>query len=196
MERLNTAGKALAAGEDGAASIAKGCAEIRMEKFDQLPSGFNVSVLKLWDLFKLKLTEAIKYGDKCDFGGFQVSVSLDEYMLFMGMPSTKTAREKARKTVEEDLESLFSIRLDWLENGGKRGRFSTRLCVAKGITNSRILFSFAPQMASYLTNAYVMQFPMKSLGLTNAILPLTTWGKSFPCITASGTTWKAERMIS
>jgi hypothetical protein len=161
MERLNTAGKALETGEDGAASIIKGCAEIPIEKFDQRPSGFRVSALKLLDMLKIKFTEANKHGEKCSCS--QVSLYLDEYMLFMGKRITKTGREKAKQTADEDLETLFSIRLDWSENSGKRVQLSTRLCTAKGITNSKILFIFTPQMASYLANAYVMQFPMKLL---------------------------------
>jgi transposase len=161
MERINTVGKALSVGESGAVTVTKGCAETIMENFDLRLSGFRVSTLKLWDMLKLKYTEVNRYGEECSC--FLVSVTLDEYMFLMGMPDTSASRVRARQTAEEDLETLFSIRLDWLENGKERGRFSTRLCTAKGINNSVIVFSFAPQMASYLSNAYVMRFPVRLL---------------------------------
>jgi hypothetical protein len=40
-----------------------------------------------------------------------------------------------------------------------------RLCFAKGITNSAILFDFSPPLAKHLINSYVTQFPIKILKL-------------------------------
>lgn len=128
---------------------------------------WNVSTGKLLDICTIKLSQQNTYKGSKDNINPIVELSLDEYMYLLGMKATKDIKDKARKRVKRDLEILYNLSIEWKEKSKKRVkdfvkiRIATRCQFLKGT----ILFSFSPEMASYLTNAYLMRYPLDLLKL-------------------------------
>ena len=152
----------------GEATITKGDLTVFIDQWNSRSagSGLKVSTFKLLDVCALALTAVNTYRPA---GGqapkTSVSIDLDDYMGICGIPDTKPSKDKTRRKVKEDLETLFNISLEWSEPlGGKTADYAKmRIITSQGIKNGRILVNFSPEMAAYLTGAYVMQYPMAVL---------------------------------
>lgn len=146
----------------GQAVITKGDLTVFIDQWSsQAGSGLRVSTFKLLDICALVLTSINKH--KAGEGArTQVAVSLDDYMRICGVPATKPSKDKARRKVKEDLEVLFNISLEWSEPlGGSTADYAKmRVITSQGIKNGQILVNFSPEMAAYLSGAYIMQYPM------------------------------------
>lgn len=127
-------------------------------------AGLRVSVHKLLDLCAIALTAQNEYRGAGEVRTF-VSLDLEEYMRHVGTPLTKPSKDKARIRVKEDLETLYNISLEWREPRGGRLRdyAKMRLITSQGIKSGRILVNFSPEMAAYLTQAYIMHYPLALL---------------------------------
>lgn len=151
----------------GQATITKGDLTVFIDQWNsQAGSGLRVSTFKLLDVCALALTAINTYrpaGGQAD--RTSVSIDLDDYMGICGIPKTKPSKDKTRRKVKEDLETLFNVSLEWSEPlGGKTADYAKmRIITSQGIKNGRILVNFSPEMAGYLTGAYVMQYPMAVL---------------------------------
>ena len=144
----------------GVAIITDGEYKVFIEKYSELAGGLRISTHKLLDACTIALTAQNHYrGDGITTTG--VIIPLDEYVRLLGKPSTKATRDEVRKRVKEDLETLFSISIEWTEKGQKKNRdFSKmRIVTSQGIKRGNILLGFSPEFAKYLTGAYIMQYP-------------------------------------
>lgn len=149
----------------GNAIIEQGTLKVFIEKYHDHVDGLRASTLKLLDICSLALTAQNDYrGDENKIQP-TVVIPLERYMEMRGIPVTKPSRDKARRTAKSDLETLYSISMEWSEpSGGKTRDFERRrLCDKIAIYKGNIIFSFSLEMAKYLCNAYTMQYPLALL---------------------------------
>lgn len=150
----------------GIAKITSGSLTVFIEKYNNLAGGLRISTHKLLDACTIALTAQNDYrGNKEP--NTTVTIPLEEYMQRCGIPLTKPSKDKTRRKVKEDLEALYSTSIEWTEPSGKNTKdfAKMRICTAVAIKNGNIIMDFSPAIASYLTNAYVMQYPVELLAV-------------------------------
>ena len=133
--------------------------ELQMDNYNAT-KGIRPSTHKLFNACVIALTANNHYRGS---GGLETTVTLplEEYMKLCGIPLTKPSKDKTRRRIQEDLETLFLCRLSWKEKKGKKTEdFSdVRILSSKEIRNGIIRIGFSPEITRYLVGAYVMQFP-------------------------------------
>ena len=155
----------------GTATISHNQITVSIDHLSQLAAGGpRVSAFKLFDLCAVALTAQNHYRGRGELQG-TVTITLDEYMEYFGLPATKPSRDRARRRLKEDLDLLFNMALAWKEErDGEIRDYKTRVITAREIRNSRISVEFSPGMAAYLTDAYLTSYP-KALFRTDERLP-------------------------
>ena len=148
----------------GNATIEQGTLKVLIDKYSEL-KGVRTSTLKLLDACTMYLTKQNTYRGNSEKINTNVVIPLERYMSLCGIPLTKPSKDKARRKVKEDLETLFHMSLEWTEPSGKKTKdFSKmRICDKIAIIRGNINFNFSKDMARYLTDAYIMQYPMELL---------------------------------
>jgi hypothetical protein len=135
----------------GTGTVTNGALSVTIPEYRSMLGGLRTSTYKLLDALTAKFTES---GAKSP----TVSLPLDEYMSMCGLRDRKEARRQA----EEDLETLFNLRLSLRAQNGK-GRAADfadiRLCEAKGIRNGVISISFGGVFHDTLLGYTVMPYP-------------------------------------
>lgn len=144
----------------GTATITDGEYNVFFEKYNKLTAGLRISTHKLLDVCTIALTAGNHFrGD----GNPETSVCipLDTYMRLCGIPLTKPSKDKLRRRLQEDLEILYNISIEWSEKVGKNTKnyAKMRIVTSQGIKNGKIYVGFSPEFAKYLTGAYIMQYP-------------------------------------
>ena len=146
------------------ATIEKGDFKVFIEKYSNKKT-LKVSVVKLLDILAIKFTKLNHYKAK-DANTLKrtVTFSLDEYMTFLDIKDVKDAR----KRLKEALDTLYSISLEWGEKsrGEVKNYTKMRICEAQGINRGIASFTFTADMANYLNQSYVMQFPLELLAIS------------------------------
>ena len=146
------------------ATIEKGDFKVFIEKYSNKKT-LKVGVVKLLDILAIKLTKLNHYKAK-DANTLKrtVTFSLDEYMTFLDIKDVKDAR----KRLKEALDTLYSISLEWGEKsrGEVKNYTKMRICEAQGINRGIVSFTFTKSMASYLNQAYIMQYPLDLLSIS------------------------------
>ena len=147
------------------ATIEQGTLKVFIESYSELTGGLRTSTHKLLDACTLALTQQNNYRGEDSKINPCVTIPLERFMELCGIPLTKPSKDKTRSKVKEDLETLYHISLEWTETSGRKTKdfAKMRLCDKVAIVRGNIVFSFSPDMARYLTNAYVMQFPIELL---------------------------------
>ena len=149
---------------DNEATIEKGDFKVFIEKYSNKKT-LKVGVVKLLDILAIKLTKLNHYKAK-DTNTLKrtVTFSLDEYMTFLDIKDVKDAR----KRLKEALDTLYSISLEWEEKsrGEVKNYTKMRICEAQGINRGIASFTFTADMANYLNQAYVMQYPLELLAIS------------------------------
>lgn len=146
----------------GLATITSGSLKVFIERYNALEGGLRVSTHKLLDACTIALTAQNDYR-----GGSPpktlVVIPLEDYMARCGIPLTKPSKDKTRRRIKQDLDTLYSTSIEWSEPRGKETRdFSKmRICTMVGVKNGKIMLDFSPAFAQYLTNAYIMQYPLE-----------------------------------
>ena len=148
----------------GNATIEQGTLKVFIDKYSEL-KGVRTSTLKLLDVCTMHLTKQNTYRGNNERINTNVVIPLEQYMSLCGTPLTKSSKDKTRRKVKEDLETLFHMSLEWTESRGKKTKdfAKMRICDKIAIVRGNINFSFSKDMARYLTNAYIMQYPMELL---------------------------------
>lgn len=149
------------------ATIEQGTLKVFIDSYSKLTGGLRTSTHKLLDTFAVYLTQQNNYRGNEEHINPVVTIPLDKYMELCGIPLTKSSKDWTRKKVKEDLETLYHISLEWTETSGHKTKdfAKMRLCDKVAIVRGNIVFSFSLEMARYLTNAYLMQYPMELLKL-------------------------------
>ena len=144
----------------GVATITDGEYKVFIEKYNELAGGLRISTHKLLDACTIALTAQNNYRGHGSIDS-AVSIPLEEYMKLCGTPLTKPSKDKTRRRVQEDLEALFSVSIEWREKSGKNVKdySKMRIVTSQGIRNGNIFVRFSPEFAKYLTDAYIMQYP-------------------------------------
>jgi hypothetical protein len=144
----------------GRATITDGDFAVFIEKYNNLAGGFRVSTHKLFDALTIQFTNQNDYKGTGEANTI-VSILLEKYMRRCGTPLTKTSKDKTRRNVKEDLEVLYNVSLEWKEHRGNKTNdyAKMRIISSQGIKNGQIIAGFSPEIAQYLTHAYVMQYP-------------------------------------
>ena len=146
------------------ATIEKGDFKVFIEKYSNKKS-LKVGVVKLLDILAIKLTKLNHYKAK-DANTLKrtVTFSLDEYMTYLDVKDVKDAR----KRLKEALDTLYSISLEWGEKsrGEVKNYTKMRICEAQGINRGIASFTFTADMANYLNQAYIMQYPLELLAIS------------------------------
>lgn len=151
----------------GNATIEQGTLKVFIDSYSELTGGLRVSTSKLLDACTIALTEANQYRGRDGEIKPTVTISLDRFMELCGAPNTKASKDKMRRKVKEDLDTLYHISMEWTETSGKKQKdfAKMRICEKVGILRGNITLSFSLDMARYLTNAYLMQYPIELLKL-------------------------------
>ena len=155
---------------DNEATIENGDFKVFIEKYSNKKT-LKVGVVKLLDILAIKLTKSNHYKAK-DANTLKrtVTFSLDEYMTCLGIKNIDNAnnRKYASKRLKEALDTLYSISLEWEEKSkGKVINYTKmRICEAQGINRGIASFTFTADMANYLNQAYVMQYPLELLAIS------------------------------
>lgn len=149
----------------GNATIEKGTLRVFIDSYSELTGGLRTSTHKLLDACTMVLTQQNPYRAPDNAINPTVIIPLDRYMEMCGIPQTKSSKDYTRKKVKEDLETLYHISMEWTEQSGKKTKdfAKTRVCDKIALSRGNIVFSFSRDMARYLTNAYVMQYPTELL---------------------------------
>ena len=146
------------------ATIEKGDFKVFIEKYSNKKT-LKVSVVKLLDILAIKFTKLNHYKAK-DANTLKrtVTFSLDEYMTYLDVKDVKDAR----KRLKEALDTLYSISLEWGEKsrGEVKNYTKMRICEAQGINRGIASFTFTADMANYLNQAYIMQYPLELLAIS------------------------------
>ena len=149
---------------DNEATIEKGDFKVFIEKYSNKKT-LKVGVVKLLDILAIKLTKSNHYKAK-DANTLKrtVTFSLDEYMTYLDVKDVKDAR----KRLKEALDTLYSISLEWEEKsrGEVKNYTKMRICESQGINRGIASFTFTADMANYLNQAYVMQYPLELLAIS------------------------------
>lgn len=149
----------------GNATIEQGTLKVFIDKYSELTGGLRTSTHKLLDACTIALTDQNNFRGKDDTLNPLVTIPLERFMELCGIPSTKPSKDKTRRKVKEDLETLYHISMEWTETSGRKTKdfAKMRLCDKVALVRGNIIFSFSIDMARYLTNAYLMQYPMELL---------------------------------
>ena len=149
---------------DNEATIEKGDFKVFIEKYSNKKT-LKVGVVKVLDILAIKLTKSNHYKAK-DANTLKrtVTFSLDEYMTFLDIKDVKDAR----KRLKEALDTLYSISLEWEEKSRSEVKNYTkmRICESQGINRGIASFTFTADMANYLNQAYIMQYPLDLLSIS------------------------------
>lgn len=150
---------------NGEGKLRKGTLTVFIDRYNELTGELRPSAQKLLDACTIILTQQNKYRGEGGELKTRVIIPLERYMEFCGIPLTKASKDKTRRKVKEDLDTLFHIFLEWTETSGRTPKdFSKmRICDEIDFDNGNIIFSFSMSMARYLTNSYIMQYPMELL---------------------------------
>lgn len=145
--------------------IEKGSLKVFIESFNEVTGELRTSTHKLLDACIIYLTQQNHYRGKDENINPEVIIPLETYMELCGTPNTKASKDKTRRKVKEDLDTLYHISIEWTEPSGKNLRdfAKRRICSSVGIVKGNIVFSFSPEMAKYLINSYIMQYPIDLL---------------------------------
>ena len=154
----------------GEATIENGDLKVFIEKYSDKKS-LKVGTIKLLDLLAVELAKVNHFREK-DTSKIQTNVtfSLDDYMGYLGIPNPENpnARKEARKKLKEGLDTIYSTSLEWEEKSGKevKSYAKMRIAEAHGIKRGIVSFTFTKSMASYLNQAYIMQYPLDLLSIS------------------------------
>jgi hypothetical protein len=145
----------------GRATIEDGEFTVFIEKYNNLAGGLRTSAHKLLDAMTITLTRQNHYKGNGELNTL-VYLPLEAYMSLCNVPDTKASKDRTRRIVKEDLDILFSISIEWHEQRGKdKLDFAkTRICDTVELKSGDIRLNFSKPIAQYLTNAYVMQYPL------------------------------------
>lgn len=156
----------------GRATAIEGSMKVTIENYDRSIKGLRVSANKLLDAMTMVLTLVNHHRGKGSNLNTKVQMPLEEFMRLCNIPITEASKKETRKRANADLNTLFNLSIEWNETSKKvmRNFAKTRVCTSVGIKDNIIGFTFSPEMAKYLTQAYVAQFPIAILG-TNANNP-------------------------
>lgn len=148
--------------------------------YSTLKGGLTTGAKKMLDVGAVQLTKQnhfpTKAGQKLNTS---VSISLEKYGEMRGYditprttstPEEEQAEKKRldnvkceiRRRANAELALLYSLSLSWTEPGKKKNADykDVRVLQSKGIRGGYINMRFSEDIATYLTNAYVMQYPI------------------------------------
>ena len=88
-------------------------------------------------------------------------------MELLDIPNTKASKDRARRVIAEDLETLYNLSFSWKDKRRKKGsdHLDARICTRKGIRRGNVEFAFTPELGALLVNAFVTQYPVELLSL-------------------------------
>lgn len=155
----------------GQGTISKDGLSIFFEIYKDFRRSLRVSTHKLLDVCILELTRQNDYKGTKTLNPV-VNIDIDDYMEKCGIPLTKPSRDKTRRVIAEDLETLYNASLDWTEReeGNKKGKSfaKMRIIAAQILGRRNAVVSFSQHLAQYLTHdAYLMQYPLALLKVDN-----------------------------
>ena len=141
------------------ATIEEGLLTVFIEGYGSL-KGIRTSTLKLLDVCTLFFTRQNQYKTEPNIENLTVRIPLSTYMEICGVKDSKPSRDKMRIRIKQDLDTLMNTKLKWSEPDKKsKDHLCMNICYKAGIMSCYIIFSFSPDLARYLCNAYVMQYP-------------------------------------
>lgn len=154
----------------GRGSITRGSLTVFFEAYKDFRRNLRVSTHKLLDVCVLELTRQNDYKGTKPLNPV-VNINIDDYMRKCDIPLTKPSRDKTRRIIAEDLETLYNASLDWTEReGNKKGKnfAQMRIIVAQMLSRGTVTVSFSQHLAKYLIHeAFIMQYPLALLKVDN-----------------------------
>jgi hypothetical protein len=141
---------------------------IFFENYNEQICQLRPSLQKLLSLLTIQLTAQNNYskngGDPDNPNSF-VTITLEDYMNMCGITETKGSTDMTRDALKQDIEALFRVSIDWYERRGtKMHRYAQmRIIDQYELKNGVLRAHFSQPMAQYLTQAYIMEFPLALL---------------------------------
>lgn len=142
--------------------VEAGALRLFLDKYTEVlaPRG---SVFKLFDMLCIELAKVNDYRNPNGAKNTTVTIPLTRYMELCGLdPTKKPLKDKARRRVHEDLNTLYNISLEWKDpSGGKYADFKKqRICDGQGYEKGVIVFTFAGKLANALNASFIGQYPV------------------------------------
>lgn len=167
------------------ASVISNEVKLVIKEFDKMTGTLGISTHKLLS------TAIVMFGNINNIGtkkrtlqDLKVFFPLKEYALLCGYDveeqETSTPEEaeveklrakrqldNARRKINKDLEILYNASISWKERvrGKETDYLDTRIITSKGIRKGNILISFSPDIADYLINLPLTQYPAALLSI-------------------------------
>lgn len=142
--------------------VESGAIKLFIDKYAELLAP-RCSAFKLFDMLCIALAKANDFRSPKGAQNKTVEVTLDEYMDLCGLdPDNKPAKDKARRRVHEDLDTLYRFSLEWKDpKGGKYADFrKQRICTSAQLHKGVISFTFADALADTLNASFIGQYPV------------------------------------
>lgn len=145
----------------GRATVKKGRTDIFISEYEKLRSGLRPSTHKLLDASTIQLAMQNEYKGSGEMKR-TVVMDLEDYMRLCGRTITKPNKDKMRREINQDLDTLYQVSLRWEENAGK-GRTEdyeeTRIIERKGFKRGKVLLTFTESISEYLRQSYIFNIP-------------------------------------
>lgn len=137
------------------AQINSGFMTITMDDYNPLTDKLKPSTHKLLLACQMQLTNQNNYKEK-DSNKINpnIIISIDDYMEKCGIPNTKSSKDRIRRILKNDIETLMKILLKWEDKTEKKSKVKdfelARICSYGAIKQGNIKFNFTMEYASFL----------------------------------------------
>lgn len=137
---------------------------VYIEQYDETKV-IHQSIWKLLDFLTIEFTKQNHHKCKKEKMNREVVVSLSDYISLRNDTLSKPNENKIKKETKEDLDILVHMSIEGTENQKKNTKFLTKAKICESVKRKKdaIIFVFSEELAEYLVNSYVMQYPLSLL---------------------------------
>ena len=137
---------------------------VYIEQYDETKV-IHQSIWKLLDFLTIEFTKQNHHKCKKEKMNREVVVSLSDYISLRNDSLSKPNENKIKKETKDDLDILVHMSIEGTENQKKNTKFLTKAKICESVKRKKdtIIFVFSEELAEYLVNSYVMQYPLSLL---------------------------------
>ena len=155
----------------GNAIFKRGSFALSIENYRNTAREFKVSTHKLLRTCTILLARGNNYREKNPASIHPTVVfSLEDYMKLLNLPDTKANKDRLRRIIKSDLDTLINTKLSWTEHrkgkAVKNGDFLSIPIIGgkTGIYKGNVVVTFSKEMSEYLVqSAFLTQFNLELL---------------------------------
>lgn len=137
---------------------------VYIEQYDETKV-IHQSIWKLLDFLTIEFTKQNHHKCKKEKMNREVVVSLSDYISLRNDSLSKPNENKIKKETKDDLDILVHMSIEGTENQKKNTKFLAKAKICESVKRKKdtIIFVFSEELAEYLVNSYVMQYPLSLL---------------------------------